>query len=132
MENIGWILLILIVGIIFLYKRLSNNPKALTSRYTVIKVINFARVDAVHNIITALKNAKFKNVEYDPEENIYYAQSNLSFWSWTEFIEIRSYDKDGQLKIEFTSTCALPTQIYAWEKNKRNAKRFMKKLEQLK
>ena len=37
---IGWVLLIVTVGIVFLYKRITKNPDAVTSKFFVKKQIN--------------------------------------------------------------------------------------------
>ena len=128
--NIWWILLIVTVIFIFIYKKISKNPDAMTSRYEAVKRIKGSSNNLVI-IMEALKNAGFKKVGVDQDANRFYAQTKFSMSSWTEYIEVVIIEDQSETEIKFKSICAYPTQIYDWGKNKRNYKKFEEELEKI-
>ena len=64
----GWILLLVTVVVIFLYKKFSKNPDALTSKFEVIKKIDSDLDSSLLIIKQALKNTGFKKVGIDEDE----------------------------------------------------------------
>lgn len=88
--------------------------------------------DWISNLVSeALQNAGFKNIKFDEEENRFYAQTKVSFWSWSEYIEVKIHTNPLQSELKFKSICALFTQIFDWGKNRRNWIRFDKELDKL-
>jgi len=129
--NFWWFLLLFSVIIIFAYKKLTKNPEALTNKFLATKEIKGDPSDNLNFIENALKNAGFKNVGIDTGENRFYAQTKFSMSSFSEYIEVSYTNDQHTTKIKFLSICALPTQVFAWGKNKRNYKKFEKELEKL-
>ena len=126
LENIGWILLLGIVAFIFIYKSLSRDPDALTSKYTKIEKIPGNSEGLPLKILKALKESGFRKVGYDPDTEKYYAQTKISIWSWTEFVEIQTRKEKDHIEMIIISMCALPVQIIDWGKNRRNIKKSIK------
>ena len=60
--NFIWLLLIATIIFIYLYKRVTKNPNAITSKYSAKKTIKGNPSDNVRLIKEALKNAGFKKV----------------------------------------------------------------------
>lgn len=125
-ENIGWVIILATIAFFFFYKLISKDPNALTSKYRTHLKLSVESDNLPKKIIDSLKQSGFSKVGYDPEENIYYAQTKISIWSWTEFIEIQVQKDNNINRLVFTSICALPLQIFDWGKNKRNAKKFIR------
>ena len=129
--NFWWLLLLITIVFIFAYKKLTKNRDAITSKFEAKKKINGNPTDNLKFIEEALKNAGFKKVGLDKDENRFYAQTKFSMSSFSEYIEV-SYSHDNlSTDLKFKSICALPTQVFAWGKNKRNYKKFEKELEKL-
>ena len=129
--NFIWLLILITVIFILLYKRVTKNPDAITGKYEATKTINGNPSENLELIKEALKNAGFKKVGLDKDENRFYAQAKFSMSSWSEYIEVYYSHDNFSTDLKFKSICALPTQILAWGKNKRNYKRFEKELEKL-
>ena len=129
--NYLWLLFLLTVIFIFVYKRLTKNPDAITSKYEAKKTIKGNPSDNEKLIMEALKNAGFKKVGLDNEENRFYAQTKFSMSSFSEYIEVAFNHEHFSTDLKFKSKCALPTQVVAWGKNKRNYKKFEKELKKL-
>ena len=129
--NFWWLLLLITIVFIFVFKKLTKNRDAITSKFEAKKKINGNPTDNLKFIGEALKNAGFKKVGLDKDENRFYAQTKFSMSSFSEYIEV-SYSHDNlSTDLKFKSICALPTQVFAWGKNKRNYKKFEKELEKL-
>ena len=73
----------------------------------------------------------FKDVNVHPKNGVFTAKTGFSMTSWMEFIEVRCEQKADKVHINFLSICGLPTQIYAWGKNRRNAERFFRELDNI-
>jgi hypothetical protein len=129
--NFWWLLLLITIVFIFAYKKLTKNPDALTSKFVAKKKINGNPTDNLKFIEEALKNAGFKKVGLDKDENRFYAQTKFSMSSFSEYIEVSFSHDHFSIDLKFKSICALPTQIVDWGKNKRNYKKFEKELEKL-
>ena len=129
--SIWWIIGLLLVVFIFAYKKLAKNPDALTSKYEAQKSIIGNPTDNLRLVKEALKNAGFKRVGLDLDENRFYAQTKVSMYSFSEYIAVAFTHEQFSTNLKFKSICALPTQIIAWGKNKRNYKKFKKELEKL-
>jgi len=127
----GWILLIITIIVFFIVKRLSKNPDALTSKYTAEKTIQGSPGESLKKIGKALKNSGFRQVGLDEDEKVFYANTKFSMSSFSEVIFVYYVTDEKATHIIFKSICGLPTQIFAWGKNKRNYKRFEKELEKL-
>lgn len=131
-NNIGWILLAITVLIVIFYKRILGVSVPFTSQYKTSLTIKTPKTNTVEIVLKALKKSGFTRAGFDSGEDRFFAQSKISLWSWTERIEIGiKEDNPGEQTLEFVSTCTLPTQIIAWGKNRRNARKFMKALEQI-
>lgn len=129
--NFWWLLLLITIVFIFAYKKLTKNRDAITNKFEAEKKIIGNPTDNLKFIEEALKNAGFKKVGLDKDENRFYAQTKFSMSSFSEYIEV-SYSHDHlSTDLKFKSICALPTQLVAWGKNKRNYKKFEKELEKL-
>ena len=129
--NFWWLLLLITIVFIFVFKKLTKNRDAITSKFEAKKKINGNPTDNLKFIGEALKNAGFKKVGLDKDENRFYAQTKFSMSTFSEYIEV-SYSHDNlSTDLKFKSICALPTQVFAWGKNKRNYKKFEKELEKL-
>lgn len=76
----------------------------------------------------ALEDSNFKIKHVDYAQGVILAKAGFSMWSWSEEIIVRI---SVQGAVTIRSECVLPTQIVAWGKNKRNAKKFFRKLEKL-
>ncbi len=131
MSYIGWILIVITVAVIFLYKRMTKDPEALTSKYKATKIINIDRSKSLNLIKQALENLGFKNVTLNKEGNAFYAKTKFSMSSWTEQIEVKVDENNNETEITFMSICSLPTQIFDWGKNKRNYRKFERELDKL-
>lgn len=127
----GWILLVITIVLILSYKKLTKNADAITSRYEAQKKINVNPNDSVSYTRQALENAGFRNIGFNKEDNRFYAETKFSMSSFLEYIEVSLEHNDSSTNLTFKSICALPVQIFAWGKNKRNYKRFARELEQL-
>lgn len=130
-SNIGWILLLFTVIIIFFYKRISNNPDAMTSKFKTGRKTKVDSISMRPIIKEALKNSGFKKIGFDVDENRFYAKTRFSMSSWSEYVEVKIDRSQNETEIEFKSICALPTQIYDWGKNKRNYNKFESELKKL-
>ena len=129
--NYWWLLFILTVIFVFTYKKLTNNPDAITSRFKAKKIVIGNPTDNLIFIEKALKNAGFKKVGLYTNENRFYAHTKFSMSSFSEYIEVTFSPDNLSTTIIFKSICALPTQIYDWGKNKRNYKKFQRELEKV-
>lgn len=69
----------------------------------------------------ALEKCNFKIKTINEEEGKIHAKTKLSWWSWTENIDVKIED-DGIVNIK--SECYFPLQIFDWGKNKSNVKAF--------
>lgn len=126
-DYIFWIIFFVTIISIFLYKRITNNPNAITAKhiaYLDLENQNFTQED----ILQAMKASKFKRVYYNEEKQVFRGSVNFSMSSFFENIEIRLINSETKQSLTFLSICGLPTQIYDWGKNKRNYKRFLKNL----
>lgn len=131
-DNIGWILLAISVLIVISFKRILGVSVPFTSQYKTSLTIKTTKVNTVEIVLEAFKKSGFTRVEFDSGEDSVFARSKISSWSWTERIKIGiKGDNPDEQTLEFVSTCALPTQIIAWGKNRRNAMKFIKALEQI-
>jgi hypothetical protein len=129
--NFWWLLLLMSIVFIFAYKKLTKNPDAVTSKFEAKKKISGNLTDNLKFIEEALKNAGFKKVGLDKDENRFYAQTKFSMSSFSEYIEVSFSHDQFSTDLKFKSICALPTQVVAWGKNKRNYKKFERELEKL-
>lgn len=127
---IGWLMFLSTIAFVVIYRVFSKNPKAFTSKYSIIYPID-VKNQSSELIISALKSAGFKNVKYFPEENRFIATSRISMSSWGEFIEVKLLADNTEHRIHFKSICSFIFQIYDWGKNKRNAKRFFKAINKI-
>lgn len=119
------------VAFVFLYKRFSKQPDAITSKYETEYELLGRPANTLSLIKDALKSAGFKKVGVDEDEKRVFAESKFSMSSWYEYIEVQTLTDGDIRKLKFKSICALPTQIYDWGKNKRNFKKFEKELVKL-
>lgn len=135
MENLEnyfwWFLLLITIVFIFVYKKRTKNPDALTSQFKAEKKVYGNPADVLKWIENALKNAGFTRVGLDENENRFYGQAKFTMSSFSEFIEVSFSQNEYSTDLHFKSICALPTQIFDWGKNKRNYKKFEKELEKL-
>ena len=129
--NIWWLVFIAITAFIFIYKKVTKNPNAITSKFETTKKIQGLPQDNLKLILQALKNAGFNKVGIDEDENYFYARTKFSMSSFLEYIEVSYQNTQNKTELKFKSICALPTQIYDWGKNKRNFKKFEKEMEKL-
>ena len=129
--NYWWLLFILTVVFVLCYKKLTNNPDAITSKFNAKKKVNGSPTENLNLIKKALINSGFKKVGVYPDENRFYAHTKFSMSSFSEYIEVTCSSDNLQTSITFKSMCALPTQIYDWGKNKRNYKKFERELEKV-
>lgn len=127
-------LIIYILGIVFLIYlvrmiRASFNASAPTAKYNAERVYRIRSYQMRKAIMRALEEAKFElcNVSRDGAEIV--AVSNASFRSWSEHITIRLVDKSEECTVRFRSVCAMPTQVFDWGKNRKNALDFFRKLD---
>lgn len=122
------IILISLTAFVLLYKKITNNPDAITSKFLIKKELigNFA--ENIKLIENAMKNANFKRIKFDESKNTFYAKTNFSVWSFTEKIEIEVCQEQQSTVLNFKSICSLPTQIIDYGKNKTNYRRFVKGL----
>lgn len=129
--NFGWLLLLVTAGFIFWYKKATHRPDALTSKFEAIKNVDADTEYLLNKVRNALINAGFTRVALDVVQNRFYAQSKFSMASWSEFIEVKITETQNGTMLRFKSICCLPTQIYAWGKNRRNYRKFETELERL-
>ena len=127
-NNDYFVFFLVIVAFIFLYKTLSGNPTALTSKFRLSKIITSSPELLIQKVKKALYDSGFKNIHFNTELNEYRAQTKVSVFSFSEYIKIRIIEKSNMQHVEFFSICALPTQIFDWGKNKRNASKFFNNL----
>ena len=130
-SNIGWIILLVLAIGIFLYKIISKNPDAVTSKFKTTQTIHSDFNTSFVLIKEALENARFSKVNIDEDGTKINARSGFSMSSWSEYIQVKIHRNADRTEFEFKSICALPTQIFDWGKNKRNYKRFEKELNKL-
>jgi hypothetical protein len=128
LSNIVWIVLLTLLIGLFLFKKISNNPDAVTSKFIAIQTIPLDLKTSSLLIKEALNKAGFKKVRLEEPENRFHALSGFSMYSWSEFIEVKITDKQDETEMEFKSICAFPLQIFDWGKNKRNYKKFEKEV----
>lgn len=126
-EYIFWIIFFGTIISILLYKRITNNPNAVTAKYIGTLDLENKEISR-EDILQAMKTSKFKNVYYDEGNQVFKGSVNFSISSYFENIEIRLIDSENKPRLTFLSICGFPFQIYDWGKNKRNYKRFIKNL----
>ncbi|MBF0695390.1 MAG: hypothetical protein IR153_10085 [Flavobacterium sp.] len=129
-ENIGWIILISIVCLIIAFKKITNRPDAITSKFYTSEIVKSSD-HLKTTVLTALNNSGFPKVYHNEIDNKIYVQTSITMNSWGETIEIELEEEELQSKIHFKSICAFQFQIYDWGKNKRNFKRFWKEFKKL-
>lgn len=126
-EYIFWIIFLGTILSIFLYKRITNNPNAITAKH--IATIDLENKNITHeDILEAMKSSKFKNAYFNEEDQVFRGTVGFSMSSFFELIEIRIIETDAKQSLTFLSICGLPTQIFDWGKNERNYKRFLKNI----
>ena len=128
-DYIFWIIFIITIASIFLYKKITKDPNAITAKHIAslnLENQNITRED----ILQAMRYSKFKNAYFNEEDQVFRGTVGFSMSSFFELIEIRLIDSENNQSLTFLSICGLPTQIYDWGKNKRNYKRFIKNLNQ--
>lgn len=122
-----WIIFFVTIISFFLYKQITNNPNAITSKYiTTLDLDN--KYITQDDILQAMKDSKFKNVFFNEENQAFRGIVGFSMSSFFEHVEVRLIENEGKQTLNFFSICGLPTQIFDWGKNKRNYKRFLKNL----
>lgn len=127
----GWFIFIITIIFFVIYKKITKNPDAITSKFISEYKIN-GKINNVDNLLfNALKNSGFKNIGLDKDSKRLYAQAKFSMSSFSEFIEVYYNEQNSSIHVRFKSICALPTQIYDWGKNKRNYKKFIEELKKL-
>jgi len=129
-QNFGWLVLLAVGLFIFLYKRITKDPNAITSKYVQTHTLH-NQDNVQRKIIESLKRSGFEAVNYDVVESKFYARTNFTMSSWGENITIEINIANNSVTSEFISICAFPFQIFDWGKNKRNYKRFYKELNKL-
>jgi hypothetical protein len=119
-------LVLLIIGYRIIFKKVFY----FTSFHSQSRKFASSFGDFETKILEAMKKSNFKFIKSDNPK--FRAWSIISLWSWGETIEI-DYSKtnDNHIKVNCTSTCYFPLQIFDWGKNKRNTNRFFKRLEAL-
>ena len=93
----------------------------MTAKFEDSRKYNLGKSQLIENVKTALKKCKFRIKHIDEDGGLIRAKSRLSFWSWTEKIDVKIED-NGTVRMK--SECSLPTQIIDWGKNKRNVRKF--------
>lgn len=127
-ENIGWLLIIVSIAIIYLTKQFTGDPLALTSKYKDKLTLETNQANHKVAILEAMKKAGFRKVGSDENESVFFAQTKWSLWSFSEYIKVEVKRLENGLELQFLSVCALPSQMMAWGKNKRNFRRFKQAL----
>src|SRR5690606_31768840 len=102
---------------------------AFTNKYIVDRQYQVPYLDFLEAVNTALVKSGFKEVNVHPKNGVFTAKTGFSMSSWMEFIEVRCEQKADNIHVNFLSICGLPTQIFAWGKNRRNAERFFRELD---
>lgn len=70
---------------------------------------------------------RFRTVEAGPQ--FARLRCGLNWWSFGEDIEVHASDVNDALLIDVRSSCAFPTQIEDWGKNRKNVRRLFETLE---
>lgn len=130
-EYLGLILLVVIFAFFYAYKKLTNDPDALTSKHKENRTYSNGTDDIGKLITKSLMNAGFKKVGFNSELDRYFASAGMSLWSFGENIAVKVNPTAEGQEVQFASVCVFPTQIADWGKNKRNAKKFFTQLEAL-
>ena len=94
-------------------------------KYSETTSIPETGIAARDRILKALERSGFRNIRFIEETEIYLAETSVSLWSWAENIHIATTVSENKTRLEFTSKCALPTQIIDWGKNKNNTLKFI-------
>ena len=128
---IWWIIPIALGIGLFLYKKLSKDPTAGTSKYKAKEILHLDVETSASLIIKALEQAKFSQIHINEEGTKIQATSGFSMSSWSENIKVTVRKDENVTKMKFTSICAFPMQIFDWGKNKENYKRFSNELNKL-
>jgi hypothetical protein len=128
-DYIGFVLLFLTTAFIMWYKRHTKDKFALTSKYLENRNYQVSYLQLIEAINAAMVKAEFKGVSMHPKSAAFTAQTKFSMSSWAEFIEVRCEQHQNNIAVNFLSICALPTQLYAWGKNRRNARKFFRELD---
>ncbi len=131
LSNLGWIILVVFVLTLFLYKKITKDKDGLTSKFIAKQVLQLKLDEALLISKQALENAKFSKVSLNLNANKVDAQNGFSMSSFSEYIQVEANEIAGATEIKFKSICAVPTQIYDWGKNRRNYRRFEKELKKL-
>ncbi|WP_432671360.1 hypothetical protein [Flavobacterium sp. SM2513] len=131
LSNFWWIFLLGIGIGLFLYKKLSNNPDAGTSKYKAKKILHLDLETSGILIMKALEQAKFSNVHINDEGTEIQATSAFSMSSWSENIKVTIRKDENVTKMKFISICVFPMQIFDWGKNKENYRKFANELNKL-
>lgn len=126
-DYIFWIIFILTISSIFLYKKITKDPNAITAKHTAILDLENKNISH-EDILQAMKASKFKNIHYNERSQVFKGNVNFSMSSYFENIEIKLINSEEKQSLIFLSICGFPFQIYDWGKNKRNYKRFLKNL----
>ena len=100
----------------------------MTAKFEESRKFELGKSELMQSAKRALEKCNFKIAIIDEEKGWIRARTKLSWWSWTEVIDV-DIKEDGILNIK--SVCYFVAQIFAWGKNKRNVKAFFEKMEKL-
>jgi hypothetical protein len=126
-DYVFWIILLGSILVLFLIRILTRKPNLMRSMYEQTVEISSTE-KSVSLLQEAMKRAGFKDVNFNSEDQKFYASTSFSMSSWFEHIEIKMIPLDNKLQLHFSSICGYPYQIYDWGKNKENFERFQKEL----
>lgn len=124
------IVLILTITSIFLYKKITKDPNAVTAKFIGVIDIKDHKIYK-EDVLKAMEASNFKNAYFNEENRAFKATVGFSMSSYFELIEIRLIEKEGKQSLNFFSICGVPIQVYDWGKNKRNYNRFVKNINKL-
>ena len=115
---------------IYAYKKIKNDPFALTGKHSSERSYSKSMEDLEGLLRKALMNAGFKEIKLNRAGG-YSATTGLTLWSFGENIAVVGTTTNDQQTVQFSSVCDFSYQVADWGKNRRNATRFFKELDAL-
>ena len=124
--SIAFVIIGLIIYFVLKYKYFER--KEFTSQYKDVILLEKDE-NLTNKVIDSLILSNFNDVIYDDETNKFYASTQATMSSWSEFIEVEIEKKDDtNVLLKFLSRCTYPYQVFDWGKNKKNFQKFESEL----
>jgi hypothetical protein len=126
---IGWVIPGVLMGAVYCYALFVKRPLAMTGKYAESRLYKIAGEELLQLTQQALHQAGFKGISLNEPQQFFFAKAGFSILSWGELIQVDLINEAGGASVKFTSVCRLPLQVVDWGKNKHNACKFLRELD---